>query len=626
MGEPPQWIEIQKVSFTRWANSYLCQRGLQIDEIGQDLQDGVLLINLLELLTDIKLPRYNKKPRIGVQRLANLNVALDFMKAQGFKLVNVGAVDIENGNIKIILGLLWTTILKYQIQKSAQHESKSPSSQSAPPPEEDSVKTSLLKWVNEQVKPYACPEVKNFTSSFQDGRVLMALTDSMAPGTLDMASFTSHSLSNVTAALQVAETEFGIPMLFEPETVVNSPDEHGMMAYISFFQHYKATHLFHVHPELTVDEEEPELSIYENGGQNSKRTSMFLGSDKRESLFTANKDPTKRESSIFTTQNLTVRETSKSPVMKQRGSTSKKRESLGAELFLGTKVEQHAPIKVEDLMKRGSLLAVESKHDDPGTPKRKSYSKSYSDREPRKSWSERRKSWSERRPRISFQNGKSEAKGEDESEVLMPWMMDFPDKFTDVKEEPVKNVEQIRREEERLQTSLHEEAIKGLPVADLSDYPRSIPELHKPRVEFTVGCIALPKQGFRSKTNPMVGLFEIAGEKLLLVDTTEVLMGDHDPVFAKPLVVRYANDVTDKHKKHKLVVWHVEAGGHNKLPTVSDKHVVGYADVLLPNISSIPSQKVLRLPLNSLNDKLDKKLKTKHACFSIARRDRKSVV
>ena len=80
-----------------------------------------------------------------IQKLENLGNAINFIKSQGVKLVNVGPdgkacflkdsrarthecelvvliifaytihADIEEGNIKIILGLLWSVILRFQI-------------------------------------------------------------------------------------------------------------------------------------------------------------------------------------------------------------------------------------------------------------------------------------------------------------------------------------------------------------------------------------------------------------------------------------------------------------------------------------------------------------------------------
>lgn len=648
------WVGVQKVSFTRWANSYLSQRDLHVRDLEKDLCDGVLLIQLLELLTDSKLPRYNQKPRIAVQRMANLNVALDFMRAQGFKLVNVGAVDVENGNLKIILGLLWTVIMKYQIQKSAQNDAKRRASVVAEAPEEDTAKVALLKWVNDQVKSYGCLEVKNFTSHFQDGKVLMALTDSMAPGTLDMSSFISDSLSNVSAALSTAESEFGIPILVDAETVVSSPDELGMMAYVSFFQNFKATHQFHVKPRPDLVEEE-------------ENTTSVVSTLAVASLPVENFKDTPKEQEKEIVKEVQIEKEAPTETKVERSAVNPN------ELFSGTKIESRGPRKVVNLtLKRGQFgtLGADFKHDgasfvDPGSfsasPRANVSGMTAEDGTSSKqplanSASAHVQSITHSLPSSTVSSSAAASSSHDDelfvaeeskhdspassprhapsaavantsfdeskAEAILPWTMDFPDKFTDVKDDaPLRSPEQVRQEEDRFQTIVHDEAIQGLPVADCSGYHRAVSDPSKPRVEFTVGCIALAKQGFRSKTNPMIGLFEISGSKLLLVDNTEWLVGDHDPVFSKPLVVRFANDVTDKHKQHRLVIWHVEEGSNpTKPPLISDRNLIGFVDVFLPDISSIPAKKVVRLPINSAIEKQDKKLKQKHSTLSIARR------
>lgn len=41
------------------------------------------------------------------------------MKDQKINLVNIGAEDIEGGNLALILGMIWTIILRYQIKGSS---------------------------------------------------------------------------------------------------------------------------------------------------------------------------------------------------------------------------------------------------------------------------------------------------------------------------------------------------------------------------------------------------------------------------------------------------------------------------------------------------------------------------
>lgn len=90
-------------AFKNWANFYLGQRDLQITELSEDLRDGILLIHLVEIVTGSSLPlnyysplpttltnstlssgksvaRYNKNPRLKVQKINNINAALELLR------------------------------------------------------------------------------------------------------------------------------------------------------------------------------------------------------------------------------------------------------------------------------------------------------------------------------------------------------------------------------------------------------------------------------------------------------------------------------------------------------------------------------------------------------------------
>lgn len=64
---------------------------------------------LLQLLLAIskKNLKFIRNPRTITERLANNSIALNFLKAEGIKLVNIGPEDIENCDPKLILGEFW---------------------------------------------------------------------------------------------------------------------------------------------------------------------------------------------------------------------------------------------------------------------------------------------------------------------------------------------------------------------------------------------------------------------------------------------------------------------------------------------------------------------------------------
>ena len=89
------WKKIQQKTFTNWFNDRL-RGNLKVarrkaEDVQKDLQDGTLLIELLNILANPrKIQRYNKSPRNKVQCMENLSVALTFIKSEDMKIVNIG--------------------------------------------------------------------------------------------------------------------------------------------------------------------------------------------------------------------------------------------------------------------------------------------------------------------------------------------------------------------------------------------------------------------------------------------------------------------------------------------------------------------------------------------------------
>ncbi|KAF9797724.1 hypothetical protein SFRURICE_017919 [Spodoptera frugiperda] len=83
-----------------------------VNDLFEDLRDGLNLISLLEVLSGEHLPR--ERGRMRFHMLQNVQMALDFLRYKKIKLVNIRAEDIVDGNPKLTLGLIWTIILHFQ--------------------------------------------------------------------------------------------------------------------------------------------------------------------------------------------------------------------------------------------------------------------------------------------------------------------------------------------------------------------------------------------------------------------------------------------------------------------------------------------------------------------------------
>jgi hypothetical protein len=96
-------------------NSKVINRSVAVKSLVSDLSDGIILIHLLEVLSNESLGRYASSPKLRVQKFENVNKSLEYIKSRGIQMTNIGAEDVVDGNRKIILGLIWTLILRFTI-------------------------------------------------------------------------------------------------------------------------------------------------------------------------------------------------------------------------------------------------------------------------------------------------------------------------------------------------------------------------------------------------------------------------------------------------------------------------------------------------------------------------------
>ncbi|PGH10007.1 hypothetical protein GX51_00273 [Blastomyces parvus] len=224
--EEKQWITVQQKTFTKWLNNKLKVRDLAIDDLVKDLSDGVILIHILEILGNESLGRYASKPKLRVQKFENANKSLDYVKGRGIQMTNIGAEDIVDGNRKIILGLIWTLILRFTISDISE--------------EGMTAKEGLLLWCQRKTACYPGVEVRDFSASWNDGLAFCALLDIHRPDLIDFDSLDKNDhKGNMQLAFDIASNDIGIPDLLDVEDVcdVAKPDERSLMTYIAYWFH-----------------------------------------------------------------------------------------------------------------------------------------------------------------------------------------------------------------------------------------------------------------------------------------------------------------------------------------------------------------------------------------------------
>jgi len=220
--EEAEWERVQVKTFTKWVNSHLGKRGHKLENLKTDLSDGINLIHLLEVISGESVGKFDPKPKMKINKVENVNKALKFIAAHDVKLVGIGAEEIVDENMKMILGMIWTIILRFAISGLSE--------------EGLSAKEGLLLWCRRKTEPYKNVDVKDFSGSFQDGLAFCALIHRHRPDLIDYDKLRGDDkLGNLNLAFDVALKHLDVPRLLDAEDIVNMPrpDERSIMTYVA---------------------------------------------------------------------------------------------------------------------------------------------------------------------------------------------------------------------------------------------------------------------------------------------------------------------------------------------------------------------------------------------------------
>lgn len=194
-------------------------------ELFEDLRDGTLLIKLLEVLTNEKLKL--QRGNLVFHRRNNINTALQVLQDQGVKLVNISSDDIEGGNPKLTLALIWLIALHFNGQKLVNSLGAT------------SLEKNLLQWANGYTEKYGL-QVLNFQSSWSDGRAfLYILHEALPRGSCDLQYlFTLPPVGRLQQAFSIARASLAIDQLLDPEDVhTTKPDKKSILMYVLSIYH-----------------------------------------------------------------------------------------------------------------------------------------------------------------------------------------------------------------------------------------------------------------------------------------------------------------------------------------------------------------------------------------------------
>lgn len=229
------WVVSQHRTMARWVSSKISQN---VEDLTKDLADGLVLIELLNRIIDesgvsgyILTPIYTK-PNFTLQKVENVDDFLKFCRlVLKINTCNISAEDIVGGNLKLILGLIWTLfVFLFSKLTAVSNDSRSIAD----------IKTILLGWVNTVGRSRALPEVSNFNKDWslqQDRRpdlIFASILDFYSPGVIDYRMHVvGKKYANLEEIIALAHSKLSIPNLAEPlDFNVLVPDEKCVILYL----------------------------------------------------------------------------------------------------------------------------------------------------------------------------------------------------------------------------------------------------------------------------------------------------------------------------------------------------------------------------------------------------------
>ncbi|KAI9222492.1 hypothetical protein BC828DRAFT_378300 [Blastocladiella britannica] len=290
--------DTQVKTFTKWVNAKLRVAGApQISTLSSDFRDGLRLLDLVRALAPPANPLDLAPERSSMRIHHILNVGKAFnhvVRATGTPLVMIGAEDIVDGNEKLILGFVWTLIVRFQLAKiAAAVATPLPNADKALPPvpdvddqnagdvtaraaEDDAAPasaaaatttaeetalspapralpndpaSSLLRWVRSTLAPYASlvdsALPSDFSASWCDGKGFLLLAHACAPDgasdaatvAADLAADGDDARARLARAFDLAEHLVGVPALLDPEDLLDvaAVDDKSVMTYVATF-------------------------------------------------------------------------------------------------------------------------------------------------------------------------------------------------------------------------------------------------------------------------------------------------------------------------------------------------------------------------------------------------------
>eukprot|EP00116_Pleurobrachia_bachei_P002528 sb/3462790/ len=239
--------DLQRTSFL-WINAQL-KRGKKtsvLADITTDVQSGVLLCELLEVVAERRLP-HKKEPKSFFQRVDNLRTAFNVLKQDGVMLTSIGERDIGKGDVFATKALLWAVADFYMKRSTFIEDPEEDEGVQQPRKRRLTVselerkgkdpEKLLITFLNKYLVPRIEP-VTNLNTDWNSGIALSVLVDTCIPGFHDTFKTVEVSV-RVEKCMLYAEDYLKVERVISVNDFTNPKvNKTAMIRYLSRFDKF----------------------------------------------------------------------------------------------------------------------------------------------------------------------------------------------------------------------------------------------------------------------------------------------------------------------------------------------------------------------------------------------------
>lgn len=142
-----------------------------------------------------------------VHHISNINKALNALQECGIRMVNISSDDINNGNPKLTLGLIWLIALSFDGQQLVTSQAIS------------GIEKSLKAWVCRFTERHSL-KVNDFTQSWSNGLAFLYILYETIPVKFDLqAAMSLHPIARLKMAFDIANDQLQVEPLLDADDV-----------------------------------------------------------------------------------------------------------------------------------------------------------------------------------------------------------------------------------------------------------------------------------------------------------------------------------------------------------------------------------------------------------------------